>query len=137
MAAVRLTTGECRVRLASAQRAVLASVTPTGAPHAVPITLAVDGDVVDHKPKRSTDLQRLRNIRADPRVALLVDHYDADWAALWWVRADGTAEVVDSGAEHDAAVRLLAARYPSYVHRPPTGPVVRVLVDRWTGWAAS
>ena len=61
----------------------------------VPITFAVVDDdsivtAVDHKPKRTTRLQRLENIRKNPSVTVLVDHYDDDWSTLWWVRARGT-----------------------------------------------
>ena len=83
-------------RFASARVARLATVDAGGGPHVVPITFAVDGDViwsaVDDKPKRSRELKRLANIRSNPAVSVLADHYDDDWTRLWWVRADGTAE---------------------------------------------
>jgi PPOX class probable F420-dependent enzyme len=72
-------------------------------------------------------------------VALLADHYDEDWEALWWARADGTARVVEPGAEPElrtAAVRALAARYPPYRARPPAGALVVIAVERWSGWSA-
>ena len=50
---------------------------------------------VDWKPKKSPNLRRLRNVRENPRVALLADHYADDWNQLWWVRVDGWASVVD------------------------------------------
>ena len=132
---------EARVRFAHARVATLATITPDLAPHLVPCTFAVLGDaivtVVDDKPKRTRRLQRLANIAVNPRVALLADHYADDWSALWWVRADGAAAVVDGGDRHVAAVRALAARYSPYAERAPTGPVIWVEVRRWTGWAAS
>ena len=90
---------ECRRRFASAERVVLATIGADGAPHLVPVTFALlkadhGGDVivvaVDHKPKRTTELQRLRNIRREPRVSFLADHYSQDWEQLWWVRADAS-----------------------------------------------
>lgn len=137
-----MTEQECRRRMAAARRAILATVDPEGTPHLVPITFAVDDDVivtaVDQKPKRTTDLKRLRNIRANPRVAVLTDHYDEDWETLWWVRADGEASVLTGGGEHaDVPQPLLASRYPQYQQRPPVGPVIRIVVDRWTGWSAA
>lgn len=129
-----------RSLVASARVARLATVRPDGGPHLVPITFAVDGDrlvtAVDHKPKSTTDLQRLANIRADPRVSVLVDAYAEDWARLWWVRLDGTAEIVEGGARRAEAVRSLVDRYTQYRAQPPTGPVIEVRVTRWTGWAA-
>jgi PPOX class probable F420-dependent enzyme len=103
------------------------------------MTFAVDGDVVysavDAKPKRSTALKRLANIAANPAVALLVDHYADDWNELLWVRADGTARVVDpEGPEGVRALSLLADRYPRFAAR---GIVLAVDVRRWSGWAAA
>ena len=126
-----------RARFAAARVARLATVSPDGAPHLVPVTFAVAGDViwtaVDHKPKRTRALRRLANIEANPRVSLLVDEYADDWGALWWARADGMARVVEDVAE---AVDALAARYPQYRSRPPEGPAIRVDVERWSGWRA-
>jgi PPOX class probable F420-dependent enzyme len=90
---------------------------------------------VDHKPKRSTDLRRLRNIAAEPRVSLLADHYADDWARLWWARADGVARVVPDGAVRDAGLALLRRKHPQYAEAPPRGPVVAIEVRAWTGWA--
>jgi PPOX class probable F420-dependent enzyme len=119
----------------------LATVRPGGAPHIVPVTFAVDGDTiysaVDAKPKTTPRLARLRNITAEPRVAVLADHYDADWGRLWWARADGAATILAGAAEMAAPLALLARRYPQYRAIPPGGPVIRVQVERWTGWAAS
>jgi len=110
-------------------------------PHIVPICFALDGDTmylaVDHKPKRTTDLQRLRNIAANPSVAVLVDHYEDDWTRLWWVRVDGTARILDAGDESERALTFLAARYPQYQEQHPDGPVVAIRIDRLTGWSAS
>jgi PPOX class probable F420-dependent enzyme len=96
------------------------------------IVSAVD----DVKPKRSSSLARLDNVRATPRASMIVDEYDdSDWAALWWVRADGVARVVESGAECDAAVAALAAKYPQYAANPPAGPAIIIAVTRWATWS--
>jgi PPOX class probable F420-dependent enzyme len=138
---VNLDSAEARRRFAAAPVARLATVGPEGQPHLVPVTFAADGDLVytavDAKPKTTANLRRLRNIAADPRVAMLADHYEADWAALWWARADGTASLLDRPADMAGPLRLLAARYPQYRASPPAGPVICVQVGRWTGWAAS
>jgi PPOX class probable F420-dependent enzyme len=137
-----VTAREARERFAAARVARLATLGPAGAPHLVPIVFAVHGDTVwsavDAKPKRTTALARLANVQRDPRVALLADHYDdADWDALWWVRAEGTGRVLDpADPEARRAVGLLAARYPQHRAVPPAGPVLAVEVDRWSGWSA-
>ena len=86
---------QARWRFAQARVARLATADASGRPHLVPMVFALAGDTiysaVDAKPKRSTSLRRLANIAANPRVAVLVDHYDGDCNELWWVRADGSA----------------------------------------------
>lgn len=131
-----MTPEEARTRFATARVAYLATVTPAGAPHLVPIVFALLDEtvysVVDQKPKRTTDLQRLTNVRATPRASLLVDHYEEDWRNLWWVRADGTARTLEANdPEARGALEALSERYPQ---QRPTGPVLAVDVDRWTGW---
>jgi PPOX class probable F420-dependent enzyme len=127
-----------RERFASARVARLATSGPDG-PHVVPIVFALDGDTlyhaVDHKPKRTTALKRLENLRADPRASLLADAYDEDWDRLWWARADGIARILEPG--HEPAIALLCERYPQYRDRPPAGPVIAVDVTRWSDWTAA
>ncbi|HXD66500.1 MAG TPA: TIGR03668 family PPOX class F420-dependent oxidoreductase [Solirubrobacteraceae bacterium] len=129
---------EARERFAAARVARLATANSGGRPHLVPVVFAVEGDriytVVDAKPKRTTALRRLRNVAENPWVALLVDHYEEDWAALWWVRAEGRGRVVEADApEAVHAVELLRARYPQ---QRAVGAVLAVDVERWSGWAA-
>ena len=130
-------------RFAAARVARLATVDATGAPHVVPVTFALDAGrivtVVDGKPKSSHRLKRLANIAADPRVSLLVDHYDDDdWSALWWVRVDGRAHVTADGPEHEAGIRALRAKYPPYRDGVRTdGPLIVVAVERVSTWSAT
>jgi PPOX class probable F420-dependent enzyme len=133
---------EMRARLTSARVARLATVTPEGRPHVVPLCFTIHGDdifsVVDFKPKSTTELARLENVRAHPDVALVVDHYeDEQWDRLWWVRVDGPARVIESGSEHTTAIQQLRTKYPQYSLRRPTGPVIAVAARRWTGWSAN
>lgn len=128
-----------REKFQRARVARLATVDENSQPHLVPVCFELVEDrivsVVDAKPKSTPELRRLANIRAHPRVSLLVDEYDDDWTRLWWVRADGAARVVESGADREDAVAALTAKYPQYEEQPPGGPVVEVTVDRWVGWA--
>lgn len=138
---MRLDSGEARRRFASARVARLATVRPDGAPHLVPVVFAAVGDTihtaVDAKPKSATGLQRLANLRTEPRCTLLVDHYDDDWDRLWWVRADGRATVLEQPAHDHPGMAALRDRYAPYATRPPPGPLVVVEVERWSGWAAT
>lgn len=123
--------GEARV-------ARLATLGTDGRPHVVPICFALDGDTlytaVDAKPKSTRALRRLANIESDPRVEIVIDHYDEDWSKLWWVRLSGRARVID----HDArGLELLQAKYPQYRDDPPAGPFVVVAIQARTAWQAA
>ena len=135
-----MTPDEARSRFAAAEVARLATLTPDGAPHLVPVTFALDGDrivtAVDAKPKRGGRLRRLEHIAANPRVSLLVDHYDEDWARLWWARADGRARLAEDGPEVERAFKLLRDRYRQYRSVELIGPAIWIDVERWSGWSA-
>ena len=124
-------------RLALARVGRLATVTATGRPHVVPVCFALAGrrivTAVDAKPKQTTELARLENVRATGRASLLVDHYEEDWEHLWWVRVDGVAEVVRS----QAAIDALVAKYDQYRTARPAGPVIAIEPERWRSWIPS
>jgi PPOX class probable F420-dependent enzyme len=128
-------------RVISARVARLATIDPDGRPHLVPIVFALDGNTlysaVDRKPKRSQTLRRIENARVRPDVTILVDHYDEDWSALWWIRLRGRARVLDQGEERERAFALLRKKYPQYRDEPPDGPVLAVDVTDVRKWAAS
>jgi hypothetical protein len=137
---MRLSHDEALARLVTHDHGVLCTVHPERGVDAVPVAyaleegfVAVPVDLV--KPKSSTTLQRERNLAADPRATLLVEHWDPiDWSQLWWVRAELRWE---PDPERAAALGdRLAERYPQYRDRP----FARVLVLRVvgiTGWAAA
>lgn len=135
---------EAIARLRSARVGRLATVTPESRPHVVPFVFALvehDRDVlaywaVDRKPKRSERLQRLRNLEGNPAAEFVVDGYDEDWRALWWVRASGTGRVVEDASEERSALAALAAKYPQDASEPPPGPVVAIEIQTISGWEA-
>jgi PPOX class probable F420-dependent enzyme len=137
---VRISEGEARARFATVPVARLGTADAQGRPHVVVVTFAVEGDViytaVDQKPKSGANLKRLRNVGQNPCVTMLADHYSDDWDRLWWVRADGRAAILADQRQMAAPLRLLADRYRQYRQAPPTGPVLAVTVERWSGWAA-
>lgn len=128
-------------RLAAARVGRFASLTRQGRPHIVAVTFAVvDGWVahmIDQKPKTTTRLQRLANVEANPEASLLVDHYDEDWARLWWVRIDGRVTVEESGRDWEAARSALAGKYSQYAASPPDGPAILLSIDRIIHWQGS
>jgi PPOX class probable F420-dependent enzyme len=124
-------------RFALARVGRLATVTAAGRPHVVAVCFALhDGRIVtavDAKPKRTTELARLENVRATGRASLLVDHYEEDWSELWWVRVDGAAEVISS----EPAIDALASKYAQYRDARPAGPVIAIEPERWRSWVPS
>ena len=128
-----------RRRVADARVARLGTVTEDGRPHLVPCCFTLVDDTVvtavDAKPKSTLALRRLANVRAHPAASVLVDHYDdVDWSLLWWVRVDGTARVLDQGAERERALAALAAKYPQYRRTPPPGAVIALDISAWRAW---
>jgi PPOX class probable F420-dependent enzyme len=129
--------------------AVLTTLSARGHPHAVPIVFArARGALwspIDGKPKRGGELARIRHVRRDPRVSLLVSHYEQDWSLLWWLRVDGEAEIRTASAPHPgadeaAALDALRRKYPQYQQVPVLGAdalLVRIAVTARRSWCAS
>jgi PPOX class probable F420-dependent enzyme len=121
----------------------LATVDDAGYPHVVPVCYATDGRAyyspIDAKPKRTPPdrLKRVRNIRGNPRVALLIDHYEEDWARLRFVMVQGRAELLEAGAEWRTARSLLEAKYAQYRTLPlgPSGLVIKIVPDHVVRWS--
>lgn len=121
----------------------LATVADTGQPHLVPIVYAFDGErlytPIDAKPKRvaASQLRRVRNIRAHPHVAVLIDDYAEDWTQLAWVQMRGTAKLVEAGLERESGIALLDKKYPQYQTMPlGEKPVIVITPEHITSWRA-
>jgi PPOX class probable F420-dependent enzyme len=119
----------------------LGIVDDDGAPRVLPVTYALAGETlvtaVDHKRKHVAPerLARLRWLRARPRAALTVDHYEEDWSRLAWVQALGPVEILDAEDAPDA-LAALTARYAQYRDHAPAGPVLSLAPDRIVWWRA-
>jgi coenzyme F420-0:L-glutamate ligase/coenzyme F420-1:gamma-L-glutamate ligase len=98
--------------------------------------------IADEKPKRrpARELLRLRNLRENPRAALVVDDYDEDWNRLAYLLVRGPTTFVADAREHADALRLLRARYSQYaamaLDDPTRNPVVRIDPVRVVLWRA-
>ncbi len=123
----------------------LATIDADGMPSLVPICFAVlDGEppviasVVDEKPKRVADreLARVRNIRRDSRVSIVVDRYDEEWSRLAWVQIRGRARIVEPGVDgHADAIETLREKYPQYrAMAIERRPVILIDVSRVRSW---
>jgi coenzyme F420-0:L-glutamate ligase / coenzyme F420-1:gamma-L-glutamate ligase len=131
-------------RLEQARVARLATFDVDAGPHLVPVCFASEGQVLytalDQKAKRVPPerLVRVRNICAEPRVALLIDHFEEDWSRLWYVLIRGTAQLLPPSAheERGRAIRRLRAKYLQYTPEmlPDDAPLIRIRPERVTSW---
>jgi hypothetical protein len=140
--AMRLAEHEARARLESHDHGILCTVHAERGVDAVPVAYAVDDDgyvgvPIDRvKPKASLRLQRERNLEADPRATLLVEHWDrSDWSRLWWVRAELRWQGDTAASRAAALAARLAGRYPQYQDQPFARVLVLHIVGV-AGWAA-
>ena len=127
----------------SARIGHLATSDKSGQPHVIPICFVFDGNYfyspIDEKPKRLAPqrLKRLKNIRENPQVSLVIDRYDEDWRKLAYLLIFGKARVLKSGTKHRRAVNLLRKKYPQYrameIHQRP---IIQITPTRWTSWGA-
>ncbi|HKA32367.1 MAG TPA: TIGR03668 family PPOX class F420-dependent oxidoreductase [Candidatus Binatia bacterium] len=129
--------------LRNARVAHLATADRRGRPHVVPICFAIDGDnlitPLDAKPKKSAplNLKRVRNIAANPRVAVVVDCYEEDWRRLGYVLLQGKAKLLRRGAHHRRAVRCLKAKYLVYRAMDISrSPVISITIEHTYVWFA-
>ncbi|MGZ8595343.1 MAG: pyridoxamine 5'-phosphate oxidase family protein, partial [Actinomycetota bacterium] len=83
--------GPAATMVRHARVAHLATLLEDGSPHVVPVCPVLDGDRIVVALGGGA---KLRNVRRDPRVALVVDDYVEDWDALRRVAVFGRATVV-------------------------------------------
>jgi len=138
-----LSAGASRL-IRSARVAHLATADKHRQPHVIPICFVFDGKCfyspIDEKPKRVAPrkLKRLRNIEANPNVALVIDRYDEDWQKLAYVLVSGTAQMVVRGKRHEKAVLLLRKKYRQYramaIHERP---IISITPNRIVVWGGA
>jgi PPOX class probable F420-dependent enzyme len=134
-----------RRRLSRARVGYLAT-SDGSTPSVVPVCFVLLGETVyqaiDGKPKSVTprQLRRVRNVRANPTAALVVDHYVEDWRRLWYVLLRGKARIVDDSVEQKRAILALRKKYPQYrttVPLPEDALVIAIDVRRLRHWRSS
>ena len=135
---------QCRERqyIETARVGRLATADSEGRPHAVPVCFAlVDDQIVtpiDEKPQRvgPDALRRTRNIRENPRVALIVDHYSEEWTQLGWVQVRGTAtRCAPSEKSHPHGITALREKYDQYAaHTLEDRPLIRITPGTIRSW---
>jgi len=121
----------------------LATASSAGAPHNIPLCFWFDGArfyfVIDEKPKRATGtgIKRMKNIAENPRVALVIDHYEENWQQLGYVLIHGIARMVEDEAEYADAIQHLRHKYSQYHAMMLTrekNPLVRIEPQRIHTW---
>ena len=138
----KLTSAQDRF-LRSARTGHLATADATGQPHVIPVCYVFDGEsvysVLDAKPKTTPlrQLRRVRNILANPRVSLVVDHYEEDWTSLQYVMVTGDAGLLESGEEWGRAIVMLREKYPQYQQMDlAQSPVIKIVPARFVPWSS-
>lgn len=136
-----------REAIESARVGRLATADAAGRPNVVPVCYALAGGddtplrlvtPIDEKPKTAepAELRRVRDVRENPRVAVVIDHYTEAWARLWWVQVRGTAVVLGPGdTGHPAAVAALRDRYDQYAdHALEERPAIAISPGSIRSW---
>jgi PPOX class probable F420-dependent enzyme len=124
----------------------LGTADTSGQPLVVPICYAFDGEslfsAIDAKPKARSPLglKRIRNIRDNAKVSVVIDRYDEDWTKLRYVIIQGLAQILTDGGDFSRGVDLLLAKYPQYramrLDRE-AGVMIQVKPARVTQWQYS
>jgi PPOX class probable F420-dependent enzyme len=134
-----------RRRIARARVGHLATSDGTR-PSVVPVCFVLLGDTlyqaIDAKPKsvNAGQLRRVKNIQANPKAALLIDHYVEDWRRLWWVLLRGRARLVVDTREQQRVIAALRRKYPQYRTTTPLvadALVIALDVRRLRHWQAN
>lgn len=132
--------------ITSARVGRLATADASGQPTVVPICYAFDGtalySAVDAKPKQAPPegLKRIRNLRENPRVSIVIDEYEEDWTRLRYVIIQGEADLLMDGPQFAHGVDLLVAKYTQYRAlglARERGLMIRVTPRRVSAWQYS
>jgi PPOX class probable F420-dependent enzyme len=125
-----------RALLERERRGALTTLDPDGSGHSVPVVFVVIGAEIvapiDRKPKTGRALTRVKNIKRDARVTVLVDHWDEDWTRLAWVMVRARA-VIEPGAPPEI-VQALNARYQQYEPDEQPDALIRMRPTKLTWW---
>jgi PPOX class probable F420-dependent enzyme len=124
----------------------MATVDASGRPAVIPICYVFDGrsfySAIDQKPKRvePKQLQRIRNIRVNPNVALVIDDYSENWSELAYVLVQGTAKIIEPGessSEQATAIAALRSKYEQYRSMAiDRNPLIKIVPSRVRLWSA-
>ena len=113
----------------------VATVNKDGVPHNVPVCPFVKNDKVYFATERKA--RKLRNIKANPNLALAFDEYTDAWDHLRGVSIQGTARIV-SKSEFRRLRKEIYAKYTQYESKAAIGErdsvIVEVTPDKKFSW---
>jgi nitroimidazol reductase NimA-like FMN-containing flavoprotein (pyridoxamine 5'-phosphate oxidase superfamily) len=122
--------------VASARVGHLATTRTDGTPHVVPISPVLDLDRLVFATE--IDTVKVRNIRANPFVAICFDEYAEDWDLLKQVLIYGAPYFIETGVEFARDRNLLYEKYTQYESSAPieegTSLMVEVEIERASNW---
>lgn len=112
------------VRLAKgANLATVATLMPDGQPQALLTWVDTDGEhlLINTEPQR----QRVKNIRRDPRITVLIHASDNPWD---WAEVRGTVVDTTGGQEARDHIDALSRKYVGTDYQNPIGPEGRIIL---------
>ncbi len=131
-----------------ARVARLATVDSESKPHLVPVVFVFDGNCffipIDKKRKKTAKpwkLKRIKNIRDNPSVALLIDEYSEDWTKLAFLMIQGSATIITAKTQgniplHEAYKKLII-KYSQYQKIGLSEICITIKPEKVTSWRNS
>jgi uncharacterized protein len=109
----------------------MATASKNAKPHVVPVIYAMDGEnivvAIDYKTKK------LRNLRENPQVAVVVDEYRPNRAVL----VEGECEILERGKEYLRLLQILFDKFAYYRNNPwgeGESPILRIRPTKAVMW---
>jgi nitroimidazol reductase NimA-like FMN-containing flavoprotein (pyridoxamine 5'-phosphate oxidase superfamily) len=122
---MRLT--KAQAKMLEWERVAHVATVGSGMPHLVPVChVVVGGKIYFGSGRRG---RKVRNVRANARLALTVDVYSDDWSQITGVMVQGTGRVIERGPRFRRLRRRLYAKYPQYPREAALGESDSVIVE--------
>ncbi|HLQ06635.1 MAG TPA: pyridoxamine 5'-phosphate oxidase family protein [Nitrososphaerales archaeon] len=109
----------------------LATASKDARPHVVPVIYALDGEniviAIDYKTKK------LKNLRENTKVALLVDEYRPNRGLM----VEGDCEILERGKEYLRLLQILFDKFAYYRNNPwgeGESPILKIMPTKAVMW---
>jgi len=100
-------------------------------PHVIPVVYAMDGDKVVVAVDYGT--KKLRNLRANPKAAVVVDDYEPNRAVL----IQGSCKILERGPEYLRLLKILFKKFDFYRENPwgeGESPILSITPEKVVSW---